>query len=65
MTFRIYHEQKGGHTHCDLFVGTGTTTFTKAGEFILRNNEFECLRIYLTPLRKYFEFIKYIPDTGD
>jgi hypothetical protein len=48
MIFRIRYETLGGHTHCALFSARQpNTTFAKCGEFCVRNEEFEDLRIVM------------------
>lgn len=46
MIFRIRYETLGAHTHCALFSARQQNlTFAKCGEFCVRNEEFEDLRL--------------------
>lgn len=42
--FRLRYRVAGGHTHIRVFAGRGDTSLGNAGEFVLRNEEFEFLR---------------------
>lgn len=40
MIFRIYYQQRGGHTHCRMFAGPSEGSLGMCGNFTLRNEEF-------------------------
>jgi len=44
MLFKFHFVVLGGHTHIRLFTGPGSGSLAKAGEFVLRNEEFKHLR---------------------
>lgn len=44
MIFRLFHETRGGHVHCRLFVGPHEGALGKCGDITMRVNEFELFK---------------------
>jgi hypothetical protein len=40
MIFRIYYQQRGGHTHMRFFAGKREGALGKCGDLTMRNEEF-------------------------
>jgi hypothetical protein len=44
MIFRMYYQQRGGHTHMRLFAGKQDGALGKCGDLTMRNYEFDEFR---------------------
>ena len=49
MIFRVRYKRSGGHIHCRLFAAKAlNTTYAKCGDFCVRVEEFESLRLAMS-----------------